>query len=76
MKTITISISEREFEEFGFQSDSLSFKDFLDKINREIAKKALLSCHKIAKETGLSELTMDEINSEIKAVREIAKNRS
>ncbi|MDX1959347.1 MAG: hypothetical protein SFU98_12280 [Leptospiraceae bacterium] len=52
MRIITISISESEFLQFGFQSDSIPFKDLLDKISNELAKKALVRCQKIAKETG------------------------
>lgn len=75
MKTITVSISENEFQSFGFKSDSIVFKELLEKISTELARKALARCHKIAKETGLSEMTLEEINAEIKEVRKNAKNR-
>jgi Glu-tRNA(Gln) amidotransferase subunit E-like FAD-binding protein len=75
MKTITVSISENEFQNFGFKSDSIAFKELLEKISTELARKALARCHQIAKETGLSEMTLDEINAEIKEVRKNAKNR-
>lgn len=75
MKTLMISITENEFKQFGFQSDSIDFKEFVEKIRNELAKKALYNCHKIAKETGLSQMTLEEINAEINAVRKNAKNR-
>jgi hypothetical protein len=39
-------------------------------INLEYARKALLECNEIAEKVGLSKMTMDEINAEIKAVRD------
>ncbi|MBP6740296.1 MAG: hypothetical protein KA146_09900 [Leptospiraceae bacterium] len=75
MKTITVSISENEFQNFGFKSDTIAFKELLEKISTELARKALARCHQIAKETGLSEMTLEEINAEIKEVRKNAKNR-
>jgi len=47
----------------------------VDLISREYARKALLECNEIAKQDGLSEMTMDEINAEIKAIRD-AKTHS
>ena len=43
----------------------------VDLISNEYARKALLECNEIAKKEGLSEMTMDEINAEIKAVRDL-----
>jgi hypothetical protein len=74
MKRITVSISESEFKQFGFQSNSIVFHEFLNKIKNELAQKALERCHKTAQEVGISNITMDEINAEIKAVRKDAKN--
>jgi len=75
MKTIAVSISENEFEQFGFKSDSIAFKELLEKISIQLARQAITHCHQIAKETGLSEMTLEEINAEIKEVRKNAKNR-
>lgn len=50
------------------------FHEFLNKIKNELARKALERCHKTAQEVGISNMTMDEINAEIKAVRKNAKN--
>ena len=41
----------------------------------EYARKALMECNEIAEQVGLSKMTMDEINAEIKAVRD-AKTHS
>ncbi|MCB1194335.1 MAG: hypothetical protein H7A23_17215 [Leptospiraceae bacterium] len=76
MKTITLSISENDFKRFKISSEKIDFKEFLDKISIELARQAAYKCHEIAKRVGLSEMTLDEINDEIKAVRKNAKNRS
>jgi hypothetical protein len=47
----------------------------VDLISREYARKALLECNEIAEQEGFSKMTMDEINAEIKAVRD-AKTHS
>ncbi len=76
MKTITVSISENEFERFGINSEKIDFKELLNKISIELARQAAYQCHEIAKRVGLSTMTMDEISAEVKAVRLNAKNRS
>ena len=73
MKNLNVSINDFDFSKFGFESDNISFSDLKEKISIEYAKDALIKCNQIAQSTGLSKLTMDEINAEIKAVRN-AKN--
>jgi hypothetical protein len=75
MKTLNISISDIEFNRFGLKSDNISFSDFLDIVSRELSKQKLAESVKLASKFGISELTMDEITNEVKAVRENAKNR-
>jgi CRISPR/Cas system CMR-associated protein Cmr3 (group 5 of RAMP superfamily) len=75
MQTIQIKISNTDFQKYNLESTEIKFTDLVDLISREYARKALLECNKIAKQEGLSEMTMDEINAEINAVRD-AKNHS
>ena len=74
MKTINVSISELEFNTFGLPSSDLSFSDLLDIIGKELSKQKLKESLKLAGRLGLSEMTMDEITKEVKAVRKNAKN--
>ncbi len=74
MRTVQIKVSETDFQKYKLQSE-IKFTDLVDLISREYARKALLECNEIAKQVGLSKMTMDEINAEIKAVRD-AKNHS
>ena len=70
MQTIQIKISNSDFQKYNLESREIKFTDLVDLISREYARKALLECNEIAKQEGLSEMTMDEINAEIKAVRD------
>jgi hypothetical protein len=69
MQTIQIKISNTDLQKYNLESREIKFTDLVDLISREYARKALLECNEIAKQEGLSEMTMDEINAEIKAIR-------
>ena len=76
MKMITVSISENEFQKYGINAEVIDFKELLNKISIELARQAAYQCHEIAKRVGLSTMTIEDINAEVKAVRLNAKNRS
>jgi hypothetical protein len=46
----------------------------VDIISKNYARKALLECNEIAEKEGLSNMTLEEINAEIKAVRDAKTN--
>jgi hypothetical protein len=69
MKNLTVTINDFDYEKLGFTSDSVPFNELKEKISIEYAREALIKCNQIAKQTGLSQLTLDEINAEINAVR-------
>jgi hypothetical protein len=75
MQTIQIKISKTDLQKYNLESREIKFTDLVDLISREYARKVLLECNEIAKQEGLSEMTIDEINAEIKAVRD-AKTHS
>jgi len=70
MRTLQIKVSETDFQKYNLEIEDLKFTDLVDLINREYARKSLLQCIEIAEQVGLSSMTMDEINAEIKAVRD------
>ena len=74
MRTLNISISDVEFHKFGIKKESLSFAEIVELINRELMRQNLNKCLELAEKHGLSSMTMEEINEEVKAVRN-AKNR-
>lgn len=74
MKTIQIKVSESDFEKYNLEGQQeIKFTDLVEKISLEYARKALLECNEIAAKVGLSEMTLEDINAEIRAVRD-AKN--
>ncbi len=70
MQTLQIKISNTDFKRYNFRNSEIKITDLVDLINKEYARKVLIECNKIAKEEGLSEMTLDEINAEINAIRE------
>jgi hypothetical protein len=68
-----ISISDIEFNKFGIRKDNLTFTELVELISRELMRQNLNKCVELAEKYGLSSMTMDEINEEVKAVRN-AKN--
>ncbi len=69
MQTIQIKISNNDFKKYNFENKDIKFTDLVDLIGREYAKKALLDSQKIAKKVGLSKMTLDEIQEEVRATR-------
>jgi len=74
MKTLSISISDLEYNQFGINKDKLSFTEFVDIVNKEITKQAMNNCVRLAERYELSRMTMDEISDEVKAVRNAKDN--
>jgi len=62
-------LSETDFQKYNLASREIKFTDLVEMISQEYAREALLACNEIAKKVGLSKMTMDEINAEIKVVR-------
>jgi predicted CopG family antitoxin len=76
MRTISISISELEYHKFGLKEDKLSFSELIDIISREISRQNLRKSVQLAEKYGLSKMTLEDINKEIKGVRKNAKNNN
>lgn len=74
MKTISVSISDLEYNQLGLENDKLSFTEFVDIVNKEITKQTLNKCVQLAEKYNLSKMSMDEINEEVKAVRNAKGN--
>lgn len=74
MRIVQIKVSETDFQKYNLGDSEIKFTDLIEMISREYARKALLECNEIAEKVGLSKMTMDEINAEIKAVRDAKTN--
>jgi hypothetical protein len=69
MKLLNVPIDEFEYAKLGLTSDTISFRDLKEKLSIDYVREALLQCNDIAERTGLSQLTLEDINTEINAVR-------
>jgi hypothetical protein len=56
------------------KKENISFSELLDILEREIARKNLREAVKLGKKYGFSNITMEEIDKEIKAIRANAKS--
>jgi hypothetical protein len=74
MRTINISISDMEYNHLGIKNENITFSEFTELVKREVLRNNLNNCVALAEKYGLSSMTMNEINKEIKSVIK-AKNR-
>ena len=75
MKSVNIQISDYEFNQLGLNKSTLSFSELLEIIGKKITKQTLERSIQLANNYGLSKMSMEEIDDEIKAYRG-AKNNS
>jgi len=74
MRTLNVSISDMEFNNLGMKNENITFTEFIELVRREVMRNNLNNCLALAEKVGLSSMTINEINEEIKLVRN-AKNR-
>ena len=75
MKSVNIQISDFEFNQLGLNKRTLSLSELIEIIGEKITKQTLEKSIKLANKYGLSKMTMEEIDEEIKVHRN-AKNNS
>jgi hypothetical protein len=63
-----------EFNNLGIKNENITFTEFIELVRREVMRNNLNNCLALAEKVGLSSMTINEINEEIKLVRN-AKNR-
>ena len=73
MKTISVQISDVEYDTFGLSKNRFSFSELAGLIERQMARQALRRCVTLANRHGLSSMTMEEINAEVNAARQCKK---
>jgi predicted CopG family antitoxin len=69
MKTRNVAISDLEYDKFGIKSEELAFSDFIEIVSKELMRRNLDECTKLADKYGLSSMSMEEITNEVNAVR-------
>jgi uncharacterized LabA/DUF88 family protein len=74
MKTMSVTLTNTEYDQFGFSGIKIDFAEFVNKVNRRVTRKNLDDCVALAEEYGLSSMTMDDISAEVAAVRNAKNN--
>jgi hypothetical protein len=74
MQTLSVKISDIEYGAFGFSRTQMDFADLLEIVKIKIARQLLDESLYYAEECGLSDMTMNEITNEVRAVRKNAKS--
>ena len=70
MRTISVQMSEVEYSAYGLPKNNFYFSEIVDLIERQVARQALLRSVEMAEQNNFSSMSMNEINAEIKAVRQ------
>jgi hypothetical protein len=70
MKTISVQMSDVEYSALGLSKNVFFFSEIANLIEQQVARQALRRSVDLAEKNGLSSMTMDEINTEINAVRQ------
>ena len=73
-KILNVTISEQDFKHLAFASENITYEELVKNIEKQLALIALHRAQQSAEQAGLSAMTLDEINAEIKASRD-AKRR-
>jgi len=69
MRTLQIAVPDIEYAQLGIQDDILDFSEFEKLMEKNRLRKMQNSCVSLAEKYGLSTMTMDEINAEIRTCR-------
>jgi len=69
MKTLNVAISDVEYTKFGLKNNVLSFSDFVDIVSKEMMRGNMEASITQADKCGISSMTMEDITTEVQAVR-------
>jgi hypothetical protein len=75
MRTLSIAISDVEYNRFGISTERLNFTELIELVSKKLMRENLNRSVELAEKYGLSSMTMEEITNEVKSVRENAKSR-
>jgi hypothetical protein len=74
MRTVNLQISETEYKRLGLKKNTLSLSELIEIIEKNLTKKLLDRSVQLANQSGISEMSMEEINDEVKAYRNEKNN--
>jgi hypothetical protein len=71
MKTISVQLSDIEYDTFGLSKNLFLFSEFSDLIERQKAKQVLYNYIAITDQNKLSDISMDEISDMVEAFKDV-----
>lgn len=74
VKKLRVNIDDADFQKYNFTSEDIGFQDLRDKLENEFAKEAIMKCNAIAREHGFSDMSLEDIEFEIQAIRNAKNN--
>jgi len=74
MKTLNIKLSDKDMIKYGINSQDILFDELIDKIKNVVTIDGLMKCQLLAKNAGLSIISIHEINEEVASVRNAKGN--
>ncbi|MDQ1265528.1 MAG: hypothetical protein QG635_679 [Bacteroidota bacterium] len=75
MDTLQVTIDVDSRKKYNILEDSIAFDEIKVKIINQLARDAMNRCRETAGKTDLANLTLEDINIEIKNARNEAKSR-
>jgi hypothetical protein len=69
MKTISVQISDADYDMLKLSKEEMFYSEFKDILEQQLAREALANCVKLAKETGVSDMTLEDVDAEVSAGR-------
>lgn len=69
MKTILVQVSDCDYEKLAGKTGTIDLKNLRKQILSDAFRQSLNGAVKAARKSGLSDMTLAEINAEIRAVR-------
>ena len=70
MRSLNIKLSDLEYAQWGLDKSTLSFSELIEIVGRTITRQSLEKSIQLAEKYGLSKMTMEEIDKEIKSYRD------
>ncbi|UZO79267.1 hypothetical protein NBT05_09815 [Aquimarina sp. ERC-38] len=74
MKSVTVQLSDFEYSQLGLSKSTIPFSELIEIIGKKITKQTLEKSVQLANQYGLSKMTMEEIDKEVRTVRNANNN--
>jgi hypothetical protein len=74
MKTLTVEIPDEEYVKLGIKSPAIAYNELMRKVKQQELMELLDRANRSARESGLADMTDEELNGIINEVRLEMKN--